>query len=292
MSGNLEETAGLAEAVAGDFYEGRFDLTARGGTLTSAWSTMPEVEIARELRRSGASERSIRQFLTFVSAMDRARDAFRLWRAGGALFQQHPEVFDPAVVSSMTTVGLSGLLAPAGVSQRHGPDSTAWWTIGRSLAGGTGAVCRVVAHGDGDAVELLADLRSVDSTGRARFPMLKGPKVGPMWVRILANPGAARVRRMAEVPVAVDTHVRRATRNLGVAHGDLAGAKGKRIVQSAWRQAVMAGNVGGPSRIAGTPAALDPALWFFGKYGCSHCEENGRRVPIGRACRACQFSPN
>ena len=44
----------------------------------------------------------------------------------------------------------------------------------------------------GDAVDLLADLRSVDSTGGARFPVLKGPKVGPMWVRIMAAGGACR----------------------------------------------------------------------------------------------------
>ena len=292
MSGNLTNNARLAEEVAGDFYEGRFDLAARGETVATGWSNMPEVEVTRELRRSGATERSIRQFLTFVSAMDRARDAIKLWRAGSTLFQWHPEVFDPAVVSSMTSIGISGLLSAAGVSQRHGPDSNAWWTIGRSLEQGNGAVCRVVAHGDGDAVELLSDLRSVDSTGHPRFPMLKGPKVGPMWIRIMANPGAARVKRIARIPVAVDTHVRRTTRNLGIVDRGLEGATGKRIVQSAWRDAVMAGNVGGPTGIAGTAAALDPALWFFGKYGCSHCEANGRPVPIGRPCRACRFNPS
>ena len=287
---NPANSARLAGEVAGDFYEGRLDLATRGETAIAGWSTMPEVEIAQELRRGGASERSIRQFLTFVSAMDRARDAIRLWRAGSALFQRHPEVFDPPVVSSMTSAGISGFLSAAGVSQRHGPDSNAWWTIGRSLAEGAGAVCSVVARGDGDAVKPLADLRSVDSMGRPRFPMLKGPKVGPMWIRIMANPGAARIERIAKVPVAVDTHVRRVTRNLGIVDGSLEGATGKRMVQSAWREAVMAGDIGGPSGIAGTSAALDPALWFFGKYGCSHCEANGRSVPIGRACRACRFS--
>ena len=224
----LEAAARLAGEVAGDFYEGRLDLATRGETATTGWSSMPEVEAAQELRRGGVSERSIRHFLTFVSAMDRARDAIRLWRAGSALFQRHPDVFDPAIVSSMTSADVAGFLSAAGVSQRHGPDSHAWWTISRSLTEGTGAVCRLVTRGDGDAVELLADLRSVDSAGRPRFPMLKGPKVGPMWVRIMANPGAARIQRIAKIPVAVDTHVRRVTRNLGVARGGLEGATGKR----------------------------------------------------------------
>ena len=286
----LADTALLAGEVAGDFYEGKLDLTARGEMATKGWSTMPEVEITRELRRNGASERSIRQFLTFVSAMDRARDATRLWRAGGALFHRHPEVFDPAEVSSMTSVRLSELLSASGVSQRHGPDSNAWRTIGRSLAEGTSAVCKVVARGVGDAVELQADLRSLDSAGLPRFPMLRGPKVGPMWVRIIANPGAARIEQVAKIPVAVDTHVRRVTRNLGVVGAAGDGVTGKRIIQSAWSDAVKAGNIGGPSGISGTSAALDPALWYFGKYGCSHCETNARQVPIGRACRACRMN--
>ena len=111
-----------------------------------------------------------------------------------------------------------------------------------------------------------------------------------MWVRIMANPGAARIERIEKIPVAVDTHVRRVTRNLGIVRAGREGARGKRMIQAAWRDAVMAGNIGGPSGISGTSAALDPALWFFGKYGCSHCEANGRQVPIGRACRACRLS--
>lgn len=290
MTENSGNTARLAEEIAGDFYEGRLDLTARGEVASKGWSKMPEVEIACELRRSGTSERSIRQILTFVSAMDRARDATRLWHAGSALFHKHPAVFDPDAVSSMRLARISGLLSEAGVSQRHGPDSNAWQTIGKSLAEGTGAICRVVSSGVGDAMELLADLRSLNSAGRPRFPMLKGPKVGPMWVRIMANPGAARIERIAEIPVAVDTHVRRVTRNLGVLAPVREGAAGRRMIQSAWRDAVIAGNVGGPSGIAGTSAALDPALWFFGKHGCGHCEANAKPVPIGRACRACRLS--
>lgn len=290
MAEGLLNTARLAEEVADDFYGGSLDLTARKeAAAAQGWSSMPEVMITHELRRNGAGERSIRRFLTFVSAMDRARDAIKLWRAGSALFQRHPEVFDPTSVSSMTTARLSEVLSAYGVSQRHGPDSSAWRTIGTSLAQGTGAVCQVVARGVGDAVELLADLRCMDSYGRPRFPLLKGPKVGPMWVRIMANPGRARIDRISRIPVAVDTHVRRVTRNLGVVNVTGGGSTGTRLIQMAWRDAVIAGDIGGPAGISGTSAALDPALWFFGKYGCSHCETNGKQVPIGRACRSCRL---
>ena len=278
------DAARAAEEIAADFYEGRLDLSERGGPMAPGWKNLPEVACARACRRDGASERTVRRLLTFVSAMDRARDADRLWRAGHALLGAHPEVFDPAAVATMSAERLSAALARSGVSQRHGPDSRAWRMIGRSLAAGQGAVCGIVDRGAGDAGALLADLRSADPSGAARFPLLRGPKVGPMWVRIMANPGGANVGGIESIPVAVDVHVRRVTRNLGVS-----GTDGKREIQAAWHAAVTAGDVKGPPRIAGTCAALDPALWFFGKHGCRYCEKVSRRRPIGTACRRCAF---
>ena len=68
----------------------------------TAWSRMPEVECVQQLRAFGTPDREVRLFLTFVSAMDRARDA-------GRLFESHPEVFDPARVTSMAAEELSAL---------------------------------------------------------------------------------------------------------------------------------------------------------------------------------------
>ena len=284
------DAARIAEEIAGDFYGGELDLSARGVPLAPGWADMPEVACARSCRRDGVAERTVRRLLTFVSAMDRARDADRLWRAGHELLSAHPAAFDPSAVAAMPIERLSALLAGSGVSQRHGPDSRAWQTIANSLSTGSGPVCGIVEHGVGDADALLADLRSVDRSGRPRFPLLRGPKIGPMWVRIMANPGSASVRGIERIPVAVDVHVRRVTRNLGVAATGETG--GKRAIQVAWQAAVSAGDVRGAPGIAGTCAGLDPALWFFGKHGCRFCETVSRRSPIGRACRRCvAFGP-
>ena len=229
-------------------------------------------------------------FLTLVSAMDRARDAARLWHSAVRLFESHPEVFGPARVTSIAAEDLSALLSQSGVSQRHGPDTAAWRNIAGSLVSGVGAVCRLVDTGVGDAVELLKDLRSCDSEGRTRYPMLRGPKLRAMWVRIMANPGGAAIRRMETIPVAVDVQVRRVTENLGVTDTqDLELEDAKPVIQDAWREAVRAARFGGPAGIAGTCAALDPALWIFGKHGCSHCEKIDRRVPISGACENCRL---
>ena len=45
----------------------------------------------------------------------------------------------------------------------------------------------------------------------------------------------------------------------------------------------------GPAPLAGPPAALDPALWFYGKWGCTRCEQRGHPEPISPLCQACRF---
>lgn len=284
------EVARLAELIASDYYDNRLELSARGKVTGSPWSRMPEVGWVRALRRSGAPDRTVRLFLTFIAAMDRARDATRLWRAGVGLYGSHPDLFEPAVVAAVPVSELRELLAAFGVSQRHEPDSDAWSSIAHSLASGDGPIRRVIDCGVGDARDLLADLQTYDEAGRPRFPLLKGPKIGPMWVRMVANPGGAQIDRIDMIPVAVDVHVRRVTENLGVT--DTRGRSlraSKPVIQSAWREAVAKARVGGPARIEGTCAALDPALWFFGMHGCRHCESAGQRIPIGRACDQCQL---
>ena len=286
-SSEQSRTERLAAIICADFYENRLDLLSSNiPPARASWDGMPEVEAARQLRAKSVPDDALRMFLTFVAAMDRARDAAALWRAGVALIESHPEVFDPCRAADLPFSTLKRLLADPGVSQRHEPDTKAWRRIAWSLAAGDGSrVYQVIHRGTGNAEELLREVRAGQ-----RFPMLRGEKVGPMWVRMLAAPGEATISRLERVPVAVDVHVRRVSENLGVTSTrglplEVARAR----IQSAWQKAVASTHVGGPSRIAGTCAALDPALWSFGKYGCSHCETVGAQVPIGRACEDCQL---
>ncbi len=111
-----------------------------------------------------------------------------------------------------------------------------------------------------------------------------------MWVRMLAVPGSAHITSLDTLPVAVDVQVRKVTEYLGAATTaglDLEAVRGR--IQRAWQTGVEAGTSVGPDQLHGTAAALDPALWFWGKWGCSFCERAGRRVPIAEPCRSCQF---
>lgn len=291
--GAISRTARVAEMIAGDFYDDRFDLSARGEAQGGAWSRLPEVltvKLAQGLDpAAGAAGRTVRLFLTFLAAMDRARDAMRLWMAGGDLFESHPDLFEPARVQDVPVPTLRDLLSRFKVSQRHSIDSRAWSVIARTLASEECPVRTAIEDGVGDAQGLLKDLRT-RRAGQSRFPMLQGPKVGPMWVRMMAAPGAANIAGLETLPVAVDTHVKKVTEILGVVDSRRSSVDEARpSIESAWREGVAATKIGGPAGIADTCAALDPALWFFGKHGCSHCQKIGALAPIGRACDHCQL---
>lgn len=282
-------TVTVAEAIASDFYADRLDLSARDVMPGSTWSRMPEVECVTRLRALGASPRTVRLFLTFIAAMDRARDATRLWNNGMELFQSYPETFEPDDVLGIPLSALRSRLSQYGVNQRHRPDSSAWHTIARSLAVGGNPISRVVDDGIGNARELLSYLPT-RCGGQPRFPMLKGPKIGPMWVRMLVAPGGAKIDDMHIIPVAVDVHIRRVTGNLGVLDTrHMLDGQAKQAIQDIWHAAVAKSRIGGPSGLTDRCAALDPALWFFGKHGCSHCEKVSQPEPIGRACNHCRL---
>jgi len=286
----MSSAAQIVKMIADDFYGNHLDLSERGIEPHDLWSQMPEEKLAEDLRASGESERTVRLFLTFVSAVDRMREANSLWQSSAKLFMSHPELFEPAEVVKIPLEILKSLLSESGVSKYHTQDSEAWHVISASLAVGDSPIRRVIDSGLGDSLELLKALRSRDKTGRSRFPLLRGPKIGAMWVRIMADPGGAEIERIERIPVAVDVQVRRATENLGIANTrGLKLRKAKPIIQNACYKAVAKTDIGGPDRIAGTSAALDPVLWFYGKYGCSYCEKSGRRIPISRACGNCQF---
>ena len=68
----MPDTARLAEMIARDFYDDGLDLSARDMASGTAWSRMPGVECVQQLRAFGTPDRSVRLFVTFVSAMTRA----------------------------------------------------------------------------------------------------------------------------------------------------------------------------------------------------------------------------
>jgi hypothetical protein len=283
---------GLGRRLSELFMAGRLDLSARPGAPASGWEGMPEVVAVHELQAFGASAEAVRRFLTFCAAMDRARDADRLAVAAVRLYRDEPWTFEPQAVVARPLRELADALRRDGVSQRHVIDAFGWRILAETLADPSLApgVHTVVFEGRGEAAVLLAELARTSSGGTPLFPLLGGPKVGPLWVRLLAYPGGAEITSLDRVPVAVDVQVRKVTEYLGVTETaglDLEDVRA--TIQETWARDVAAHGAAGPGGLADTPGALDPALWFYGKWGCTFCQRAGEKMPISPLCAECWF---
>jgi hypothetical protein len=108
-----------------------------------------------------------------------------------------------------------------------------------------------------------------------------------MWIRMLVYPGGAAIRSLEVLPVSVDVQVLRVTRALGVGTFSGPEAQVRHAVQSTWRSDVERHGAEAPPGLENTCAGLDPALWFYAKWGCSFCERAGVKIPIGEPCSSC-----
>jgi hypothetical protein len=114
-----------------------------------------------------------------------------------------------------------------------------------------------------------------------------------MWIRMLIEPGRARLANVEQLPVAVDVQVRKVSEYLGVTDTWGTGPLDSRMrlkIQRAWAAEVAKSGCNGPHALRGTAAALDPALWFVGSRHCSGCERAGRALRPLWVCARCRAS--
>ena len=141
-----------------------------------------------------------------------------------------------------------------------------------------------------DANVLMTEVTSTSDDGTLRFPLLGGPKISALWIRLLAHPGGAQIASLDSVPVAVDVQVRKVTEYLGVTDtGGLPLDDVRAAIQETWARDVAAHGAAGPDGLEGTAGALDPALWFYAKWGCTYCFQANRKLPISPLCDECRF---
>ena len=272
------------------FVHGTLDLKDRQGAPIPGWNALPEYMAANALFTAGASNAQVRAFLTYVAALDRAREANQLWRDAARLVDSAPWVIDARQVASRSLFELRDCLAEYGVSRRHTSDTAAWRLIAESLINpySPESVRTAIERGTGHARTLLADVRSLAPSNQSWFPFLAGPKVSAMWVRMLIAPGGAVITGTDAIPVAVDVQVRKVSEFLRITNSKAMSLDEARpVIQAAWRSGAAA--AAGPSGLEGTAAAIDAAVWFFGKWGCTHCQDVGHRRPVHAICEGCRF---
>ena len=270
---DLARASQISEKLCDAFYNSQTGI--HGETLTTSWQTNCP---------SGMKTRSREQllFIALTSSVDRQRQggSIELWarRAKPAYEASHDYyLFDPEKVVQAGFDKVYADLKRLGISQKHRPDATAWYSICEAFAD----------KWDGDpqkflescyyhAPTLLARLKKDRHPTRLNgrqvrdYPQLRGPKIGPMFLRLLRDWAQVELTDMDEVPIPVDSQVLKATLCTGVLRGRYEGPEGPLFsdVRSIWREAVK----GLTNKATGRPMIgldMDGPLWRVGRYWCA-----------------------
>ncbi len=243
--------------------------------------TMPEEE--NRPAEAGSLEDHMR-FITLTVSIDYMRDADQLWAAARRTFAdpQTRYLFDPATVASTGLLKIIQDMQRYGLSRKPEQDAHTWQQVCASLAlHYEGQVSALLSAANSDALCLLDIIRSPRLAHG--FPFLKGPKIGPLWVRMLHDCCGVELRRLGEVPLPVDIHTAQATLQAGcvrarVQSGRMGGLR--QAIQEVWKRA-LAGS-------GAYPLQMDQPLWLLSRRGCRQADgwpcSARRRCPVGDLC--------
>jgi hypothetical protein len=255
-------------------------------------------EMPEDTMPTGISNGSLEHllFITLTVAIDYQRDAIALWRSSRRTFDD-PEtryLFDPRALHEAEFSKVITDMRRHGLSQKPKQDALIWRTVGVTFfKKWSGDPRQFLADCGWDAPTVLERLRRDTHIQRNRavpdFPFLRGPKIGPLWLRMLRdNVGVADLKALDQVPIPVDIHVARASLCLGVVKGRFSGPLTDLFehIRSAWFQSTKGLRVKDRAMIA---LDVDEPLWHLSKYGCSQKDGTTGVCPARDSCEAKEF---
>lgn len=218
---------------------------------------------------SGSREHLL--FLTFTNCVNRARDALDLWRrcCGAWSNPATRYLFEPGHVQAAGLERVTEDLVRLKISRKHSIDCHAWYQIAKTLhLKWQDDPRHFVEACGGSAPTLIARLRADLTEGKPAYPLLRGAKIAPLWIRMLGEAGTP-LSGMAEIPVAVDVHVLRATMCSGAITGRYSGRDSVLFdqVRALWQESVRDLRQSDGQPIVALD--LDEALWTLSRSGCA-----------------------
>jgi len=231
--------------------------------------------------------------LTLTVAVDYMRDADQLWRAARNAFEAPGTryLFDPAQVIAAGRDRVTADLKRTGIGRKTNRDGGAWFTICETLATKWGNdPSNFLANCDYHAATIIrrlkADYHDVDGKPVPDYPLLRGPKIAPLWIRILRDNAGVQFKGLDEVAIPVDIHVLRATICAGALVGSYEGDKTTLLakIREVWRDATQ-----GLRTTTDKPMValdIDEALWTLSRECCS-----ARGVNLDGPNRSCPLAP-
>ena len=214
-------------------------------------------------------------FITFSVSIDYMRDANSLWASSRKTYEDANTnyLFSPKALHETQLKQISEDMAKYGLSKKFTKDAYIWRTIGVTFYKKWGGnPINFLEDCRWDALTILRRLRSDTHQYSTRnvpdYPYLRGPKIGPLWLRMLRdNVGITKIKNLEKVPIPVDRHIARATLSTGVVHGVFKGTLNELFdnIRKAWFLSVEDLKVKNRPMIA---LDVDEALWHLSKYGC------------------------
>lgn len=248
-----------------------------GATLFGQVDTMPEEEFAKGIR----DELDRLVYITLTVALDYQRDAHSLWRHARERYDDPSTrwLFDPRAVAARSPEAVLEALRrrnPRG-ALRYPKSDAAWWHRNATT---------LAEHYGGDPRELFVrcghDVLRIrrEVSLPKRFQGLKGPKIFPLWMRMLADIQKYTFANYDALPIPVDVHIARATFTTGLIRGTYEGPFDENLIAAirrAWTDTC---------RAAGEPhMTFDEPLWQLSRLGCTRRhEKDSADCPVRAAC--------
>ena len=235
-------------------------------------------------------------FVTLTVSIDYQRNASALWESARRTFEDSYTryLFD---FRALHETPLSKVVADVQrhqLSRKPQKDALIWRAIGVTFfekwQGDPVAFLQDCGWEAPCVLERLGSDRHLEAGRLASdFPYLRGPKIGPLWLRMLRdNVSIDRLRHLERVPIPVDVHIARATLAVGVVRGSYSGSLGElfRIIRKAWFESVRGLRVGQREMIA---LDVDEPLWHLSRYGCTNRHKQTGQCPLLPTCEAREF---
>jgi len=154
-------------------------------------------------------------WITLLSSLDYIRDADVLWGAGKIAAENNATkwIFDVKRVNNVDLASLTRALLSSKIAQRKDKDTDIWKRVSVGIVeimnGDILDFIKSRCEGDARILYYYVGLKY-----KKTFPVLSGPKILSMWIRLLQRYANVKLSNINEIPIPVDVHVARATINI------------------------------------------------------------------------------
>lgn len=192
-------------------------------------------------------------YFTLPMALNYQRNSYKLWEAATETFldSETSVVFDIQQSLHVTTEVLRQKLTKYKVALQPNAHIKIWQTLVKTFSV-YGSISKFI---DSTSEDFLKLKEFVQKTNKKGFPYLSGPKIFNYWVYILERYCDIHWKNREYIEIAPDTHVIRASIELGVINEQQAEKLSREEISKQWRELLK------PLGIA--PIDMHSPLWFW-----------------------------